>query len=308
MKPGALASAVIWVVVASGLLLAWHFGKERASAESAIGGLRRELASLADRRASLRDKLAKAEASQQQLKSKSAGAAAKHPAKGGARGEWLDQLRTDPKVQLRYFAYERSHLNMKYAPLFQKLGLSPAQISKCEDNLIRHEEDQMDLMNTFQDEGLTLSDPVAGALFGRESTEYQTAQQAVLGQDGFAQLNTYETQLSPRLAVNDYAGAATMAGIPLTTAQLQQLTALAVQDASLSGGPAPVDAYTNSWARIDSQARAFLTPDQLNLMQTQEFLGPFGEGTRYQLRLNTVISLADQADIKASSSSGGTGP
>jgi hypothetical protein len=308
MKPGSIASAVLWAAVASGVVLAWHSWRERAAAENAIGGLRRELAVLADRRASLRDRLAKAEASQQQLKAKATGTPTKRLAKGAAKPEWLDQLQTDPKVQLRYFAYQRSGLNMKYAPLFQRLGLSPSQVTKCEDNMIRHEEDQMDLMNTFRDEGLTLSDPVAGKLFVQESTEYQSTQQALLGQDGFAQLSTYEAQLGPRLAVNDYAGAATMAGIPLTTAQLQQLTALAIQDPSLSGAPAPVDAYTNSWAKIDSQARTFLTPDQLNLMETQEILGPFGNGTRYQSRLNFVISVADQADSKASSSPGGTGP
>ena len=304
MKPSTTVAAAVWAIFVFGLFATWHFVRERTAASTEIGGLRSDLAVLADRSANLDARLAKLQ-SRMQVKSKTAGEAGSRPAKRGPGRELLDQLHTDPKVQLRYFAYERSGLAMKYSPLFQRLGLSPAQITKCEDNLIRHEEDQADLMNTLRDEGLTLSDPAAGTLFDQEMAGYKSAQQALLGQDGLAQLTSYEAQMAARQAVNGYAGAATMEGIPLSGAQLQQLAALAVQEPALSGAAAPVASYTNPWARIGSQAQSFLTPDQLSLMETQEFWGPFGSGGRYAFRLNVLVNLADQADAKTENTSVG---
>ena len=85
---------------------------------------------------------------------------------------------------------------------------------------------------------------------------------------------------------------------------MQKLTDLVVQSAQGSFGSWSTDSDGSFWAAIDSNASAFLTPAQSELMRSGEYLGPQGYGTRYQGRLNALISLGFQSD---SAAAGGTG-
>jgi hypothetical protein len=104
---------------------------------------------------------------------------------------------------------------------------------------------------------------------------------------------------------NDFAGAATMAGSPLSPSQVQQLSDAAIQASRAPGARQLADFENSYWAGVDNQAATFLTPAQLDLMKSGEFLGPSGEGSRFQSRLNSLITLGDQADAQAANAADG---
>jgi hypothetical protein len=80
---------------------------------------------------------------------------------------------------------------------------------------------------------------------------------------------------------------------------MQKLTDLVLQSAQGNFGSWSMDADGSFWTAIDSKASAFLTPAQSELMKSGEFLGPQGYGTRYQGKLNALISLGFQSDANA---------
>jgi hypothetical protein len=252
-----------------------------------------------DRGDRLEERLASAAAARAKLETELA-----VPQKGGepkrASGtNWFDMLRNDPTVQSRFLAYQRSGFIMTYGPLFGQLGLSPEQISKCEDLLAKREEDRMDLNSTVEEKGLSYGDPAVQAIRKQQDSDFETAEKTLLGDDGFSQLATYEQTIPARMAIAGISGAATVDGIPLASDQMQKLTDLVLQTAQSNYGNWSGDADGSLWGAIDAKAAAFLTPAQSDLMKSGEFLGPQGYGTRYQGRLNALITLGFQSDANA---------
>jgi hypothetical protein len=121
-------------------------------------------------------------------------------------------------------------------------------------------------------------------------------QLALLGPDGVQRLKDYDAAFPATAIVNGVAGGATVAGMPLTADQLQQLSGT-VMAATRNISPADPDGV--DWSAVDAKAAGLLTPEQLNLLQNGEFIGPFGMGSRFQGRLNNLITLTDQADRAA---------
>jgi hypothetical protein len=82
----------------------------------------------------------------------------------------------------------------------------------------------------------------------------------------------------------------------LTGEQVNQLTVLVgmAVKSSLAENRAPSAGI--DWDQLDEQSRSFLTQAQVEFIRNTEVPGPLGMGTRYQNRLNELISDADYAD------------
>jgi hypothetical protein len=276
------------------LLMAWRYHAQARSAQNRIQALQLEVT--ADR--AKRDRQ-EARLKAAHTKPTATAKADKPKASGGVN--FLEILRTDPRVQSRFIAYEKSGLGMKYGPLFRDLGLTPGQIARCEDNLSKRDELYLDLDEATRTQGIH-GGPAAAKVYDQMLAGYTADQVALLGSDGAQKLNDYDTTFASTAMVNGMAGGATVAGNPLTADQLQQLSGavLAATKAITVMDPDGVD-----WAAVDAKASSFLTPEQLNLLQNGEFIGPFGMGSRFQIRLNNLISQADQADRLADPAPGG---
>jgi hypothetical protein len=291
----------MWALVVIGGIGALCLENATEAVRRKISGFTEVIAATKKNSERLRERLAVAENIQAKLRAALAKGRAVDAGKHSEGHDWLEQLSSDPKLQNRFLAYQRSIFSMKYGTLFQELGLTPEQISKCEDNLIMRQGIYMDVADALRAQGLPQSSPSAQELENQLMAGYKSAQTELLGESGFSQLNAYDQDFQWKTMVADYAGAATVAGITLTSAQMQQLSAAAVQASQSPGARQIEDLGKTYWAGVDMQAASFLTPAQLDLLKSGEFIGPFGAGSRFQSRLNDLITLGDQADSAAGS-------
>jgi hypothetical protein len=281
------------VMAAAFAFLALHYFGRAQAARARIAVLQDEMRVAQARRTRLAEHLKVAQAKV------SARARAATATNGG--GNWLERARTDPAVQNRLIAYEKSGLGMRYGPLFKALGLTPDQVARCEDNLSKRDELYMDLDEAMRSQGIA-GGPAAAQLYDQMFAGYHADQLALLGPDGVQKLKDYDTAFPSTAMVNGMAGGATVAGIPLTPEQLQQLSGAVLAATRVTSATVPdgID-----WAAVDAKEAGLLTPAQLNLLQNADFLGPFGMGSRFQFRLNNLITQADQADRTAAPAPGG---
>jgi hypothetical protein len=289
----------MWAVIAFAMIVSWRLGKGLEAAHSRITELSGDIAATRENSDRLRARLAKAESLRANPRADFARTAASDRGKHGEGHNWLEQLSSDPQLQNRFLAYQRSKLATKYGSLFQQLGLTPEQISKCEDNLVMRQGIYMDLADALRAQGLPQNGPAAQQIYNQLMAGYDSAQKELLGEDGFNQLNSYDQDFHWKTMANDFAGSATLAGIALSQSQVQQLSDAAIQASKTPGAGKLADLENTFWTGVDTQAASFLTPAQLDLMKSGEFIGPSGEGSRFQSRLNDLITLGDQADAQA---------
>jgi hypothetical protein len=212
-------------------------------------------------------------------------------------------IATDPKVQALALAEGRANAANRYAMFFRTAGLSPAQIDRFLDIVTRRDALDMDLRHTSQAQGLASNDPAVTKLSSQMWNDYNSAQQELLGTSGLQQLRDFERGTPVRMMVSELAGAATTAGVPFTTAQLDQLAQVFV--ASADGRPGrPIDVQTIDWKRVDSAAQSILSPEQMEFLTTMD---PGGVGGRYTTQFRRAADAAKKADAQSPSSNGTSG-
>ena len=81
---------------------------------------------------------------------------------------------------------------------------------KFEDILAQRSEGQMDLQAAIQMKGLAYNDPAIDALRKQQNSEFEAAQKALLGDDGYAQFMAFDQSIPVRMAVAGIAGSATL--------------------------------------------------------------------------------------------------
>jgi hypothetical protein len=178
----------------------------------------------------------------------------------------------DPKIQLAQIALLRARLATKYGPLFQALHLSPPQISAFEDNVEKRDTASTDTFYSVVAQGLSVGDPgfktLVGSLHLKIDADYAAAQQGLLGQDQFQQLQDYERTIDVRSIVGAIAGAGAMAGVSFTSQEAEQLVGvIANADTHYRDGQEAL-AYNADWSQADVGARAILSDAQFSFFQT----------------------------------------
>lgn len=189
--------------------------------------------------------------------------------------EWLE----DPKVQVLHLAFERSLLAQGYGPFFQSERLTPEQIDRLSDLIIRSRADTMDISEISRTRGLAFNSSELRAERERNAAEVKADMTALLGVERYARLLDYNRSRRVREYVSNMAGIGAVQGTPFTRETADQLVALlaAATPNYPRGGNADLDRI--DWAAVEAQAASFLTPDQLELLLDKSW------GTRESLAL-----------------------
>jgi hypothetical protein len=211
------------------------------------------------------------------------------------RQRYLEVIQTDPIVQERILELARARIATTYDLFFQQSGLTSEQIARCTDNMITRLAAMSDVTAAARAKGLAQEDTAIDELYHAAWKDYWAAQEAILGQTGVRQMQEYEKTSYVRELVRGAAGAATLAGIPFSPQQAEQVTSVLAQlsNAAVAGGSgvSKID-----WHLFDAQAGTFLTGAQIRLLQTIEPSGPRGAGWRFTVEMNRAINEAKQLE------------
>lgn len=213
---------------------------------------------------------------------------------------WIpERLQNEPAFQALWLANQRAGLAKRYGPFFRSLGLSPAQGEEFRDIAAKREEQIMDIESVMRSQGFAEGDANVTTLRHQAEAEYRSAQQALLGEAGYQQLQDYERTSGIRETIAGLVGGAVVvARDPFTPAQAAQLVeALANTSAHYRQG-GPVDGDEIDWDAIDEQARSILTASQFDYFKTAEPLTSVGG--RFQSRLYQSFRRAKAADQASS--------
>lgn len=201
--------------------------------------------------------------------------------------EWLGRLAHDPKFQVLHLASERAKLAASYGPLFHRLGLSPTQIEKLSDLLMGFAAEEEDLRAIARTQGLSPRDPALTARRQLSTVEVQAAESALLGGDGFAQLQDYERALPAWKLVGNLAGCAALADIPLSREQAVQLAGAVADSSRAYARGGKVDFAGIDWTAADARAQTILSSEQMKFFARAD---PPGESvSRWTMQMMMAI-------------------
>ena len=288
------------VLIVAALFTAWRAHESASTAKAARAAVSAESASWAARIRGWEDRQATAEKRRADL---AAASAVAKPASGvqaplaakisrtppPSLSEWLDRMDRDPKFQVLHLANERTKLAVSYGPLFHQLGLSRTQIEKLSDLLMGVVANEEDLRAIERKRGLSPVDPALAAFRKVSAVEAQAAERALLGARGFAQLQDYERMLPAWGFVGRMAGTAALAGIPFSPEQATQLVGAMTKAGGAPARDGKVPLTSIDWTKVDTEAAAILSPEQLALFVRAD---PPGGATRWGMKMISAVLKA----------------
>jgi hypothetical protein len=179
----------------------------------------------------------------------------------------LALVASDPKLFALGMKAYRATVNTNFGRLFRTLNLTPDQIDKFDSLATSHMEAIADILSSATTEGLPMSDPAVGALMRQENSQYQAAQQALLGDAGYQQMQQFNRQQPVTGVVQNVAAQVALTSTPLSAAQADQLTQILANSSPqfMNGGVATPN--TINWQTALGQAQAILNPVQFAALQ-----------------------------------------
>lgn len=202
-----------------------------------------------------------------------------------------------PEVQRLSLEWGRRRAAIIYAPFFRERGFSPEKIDAFQENLLRYDEQQMDLLAVMRTHGLNLRTAEMAKLLTEAEAEYQAAQRNLLGDD-YPFFESFERNTPIRELVAGTVAAAALAGSPLTRQQSDQLLDLLVKEnAETAVGRKPLARAVN-WEVVDPRAKTILSETQWRIFETAGTTGSFN-GKAWS-RLQAAMSRALQSETEAS--------
>lgn len=278
----------------------WRARQSRTETELALGRVRASRAGVEAEWRRATERIAAAERERVETRQSKAatvapaGAAAGKPGAPAPLRTVSDLIANDPKAEVLMLRWQRAIVTVSHGPFFRTGALSPEQVRQFEDNWVKRTERDIDLRaaGRAQDEARE----TVASLRKQADEEYLAAQRQLLGEDGYAQLKEFERTVVVRnVVVLGLAGAASLAGTPVTAQQGEQLWAAALEAAGGNrqlGGEALVRAI--DWDALDARARVILTPEQFALFQNGS--APSGFSARWQYQLDNALVRARQEE------------
>jgi hypothetical protein len=159
----------------------------------------------------------------------------------------------------RAAAQQRRHL--QFQALYRKLKLTPEQIAQFESAMVKQEEAKLDAADARQTGG------DEQAIYFLSGAEWNQNMQAILGQEGFAQMQDYMRSMPVRTFLNGYAVQLAETGSPITQDQATQLASIALANDSMYQQGKGTDPGTVNWTAAWEGASKVLNEDQLALLQ-----------------------------------------
>jgi hypothetical protein len=178
----------------------------------------------------------------------------------------VDQLK-DPKLQVIQFAMERAFLAQRYGPFFWKEGLTPTQIERLCDVLVRSRMNTYDLSEIHRLQGLSFNDPAMLAERDRGKAEVEAGIREVLGDPGYARLKDYARSIEIRDHVGKIAGAAALEGVPINREQADALVNVLAATTPLYASGGPAEFVRIDWKTAEAQAQGILSPAQMKVLR-----------------------------------------
>ncbi len=192
-------------------------------------------------------------------------------------------LGKDTKLQAMYLEAERAALPQRYAAFESSLGLSAEAAAAFEAEEMAAAERNLDIKATAQAQGLVQTDAAVSALVNQADQEVRAALAALLGPDGYSQLQQYERTLPTRAFVDTFAGELAFTDSPLNAQQANLLVSqlCAANSGYQNGGAAISPRVLNymeimatqspapepvAWDSIRSQVQSTLTESQFALL------------------------------------------
>jgi hypothetical protein len=213
-----------------------------------------------------------------------------------AAAEFANPADNHPDLQLLDLEAQRAEMHASHVRLFRELGLSPEQVEKFVDLAMQRDERLRDLAEAARAEGYAYDDPALLELFRQAGELFEAARLALLGPEADAKYRAFADKSGVAGIVSSLAGGATLAGHPLSPAQIDRLTDLLASFASRSRDGDDADPSTIDWSAAQERAKAFLSPPQLRHLQTADFNGHLHSGGMFGARFNRLFDEARRAD------------
>jgi hypothetical protein len=307
MTPKKFLIATSFAVAAVAFIVAWQKARSiRENEDLRLGAAQRqaiaqrEIQQLEKRLAAGERIAADLQAALDESKKKPAATAASAAGKPGmpegSRPSPTEVIMQDPKLQNAFFAAQRAAIATGYGPFFQQLGLSPAQIAKFEDIMIKRAELDLDVRSVAQSKRSSPDSPEVAALRQQANDEVNAAQSELLGAEGFERWREYERSTIVRGMVEKFAGAMVLEAAPLTAHQAEQVTQILSAASARYARGDKADLLDIDWTAADQRLAGVLSPAQLALFRQIE---PSGGGpSRFGARLDSALEAAIRAEEK----------
>jgi hypothetical protein len=161
------------------------------------------------------------------------------PGPGGRGDSGLQQmtamrdLMNKPEVQAMLSLQQKAAIEARYSALFKNLNLPPDQIEKLKTLLAERGTTMQDLMTVAREQGMNPRENQEAyrKLVADTQNEINKGIKAVIGDQGFAQLTTYEQTLPQRNLVNELQQRLSYTSTPLTSAQAEQMVQILAANA-----------------------------------------------------------------------------
>lgn len=191
----------------------------------------------------------------------------------GGRDDYLARMQ-DPRFQAAQQARSRALLDTRYADLFRRLNLPPAQLEQLKTLLVERDTVMSDVVTAAAGAGINPRESGGDIrqLMRRAQEDIDASIAQILGNDGFAQYQHHQQTFSQRSAVNQLEQRLSYTATPLTSAQSEQLinilarhtanrTASAITRPGQTGASSAASMGLNE--QTLAQAAAILSPAQL---------------------------------------------
>lgn len=140
----------------------------------------------------------------------------------------LRELMSKPEVQAMLGVQQKAAIESRYAALFKNLNLQPDQVERLKTLLADRTTTMQDVISAARDQGINpRENPEAyRKLIADAQNQINSSIKSVIGDAGFAQLQTYEQTMPQRNLVNELQQRLSYTNSPLTSAQAEQLVTI----------------------------------------------------------------------------------
>ena len=170
----------------------------------------------------------------------------------------------DPKYQELFYKGREAGLNTLYGVFLTKNRLTPDQKTALLKALTQREMDKDDLKLALEGQGLPANDPSGLPLKQESDDAFQQAVEAVIGAEGFAQMETYDRQYNIRQVMSRYAAGSALIGSPMSLNQVEQMIDYISQNNPDFQDGKTVNSSQIDWDAVDEYARKNMTPEQFD--------------------------------------------
>lgn len=185
-------------------------------------------------------------------------------------GRNLAAMLEDPEFAKAWSTQQKAQLDNRYADLFRKLNLSPAELEKFKSLLVEKQTAMMDVMAAARAEGINGREgrDQLRQLVQETQSELDASIKAMLGDSGYAQYKSYEQTMPQRNTVNQLEQRLSYGGTPLQDAQADQLVQILAETSPRRSSP-----MTAAVGALGPQANMFfgggntITNDAINRAQ-----------------------------------------